>query len=151
MIYVQRLPPGPVYPPPSTRALIIGVIVVVAAIVTLVGCGPSARQAALTTELVALNTARDTFVSWDRDHQSAIVDQALADGLTKAAVTALIDAYRATVQTAVMRAFAYAYERLAAAALDEKKPLPKAPAALIQGVRDLKPGHDPPAGFPAVP
>lgn len=128
---------------------LIAVMVFVACVVALihmsVGCGPNTRRTTLATELATLNTARDVFVGWDKGYQASIVDKALAEGVTKDEVTRRIQAYRATIQLAVMCAFAYAYDQIRTAASDDKKPMPNATADVVRGIGELKPGNDPPA------
>lgn len=65
--------------------------------------------------LVALNTARDTFVMWDGQHQKGLVAKAesLEDGKK------LLADYRSRRQT-VVQGFIVAYSALAAAALEDK-------------------------------
>lgn len=103
--------PAPVrHHSPSTQAIMLGVALIVAAIVvSQSGC--SHRREVLTAEIVALNTARDTFTQWTHDYQSAIVakatsrEQVLEDiaahrKLQAAVVTVLANAYLAIAQAA---------------------------------------------------
>lgn len=127
------------------QATWLGVALLIAAVVVYsqAGCGANTRRATLTAELVALNAARDSYVRWDRDYQMSIVERATSRDEARANV----DAYRSTVQVAVMRAFAFAYGQLAAAAVDDKKPIPSLPGSVTKALGELKPGKDPPTGF----
>lgn len=65
----------------------------------------------LTTALGATNAARDTFVSWDKQHQLDLVSASTTADEAKAK----LETYRAKRQ-AVVRAFTVAYSAIAAAA-----------------------------------
>ena len=87
----------------------------IAVIALLVACGGSSfnerANKSLTTALGATNAARDTFVSWDKQHQLDLV----AAATTEEAAKAELELYRAKRQQ-VVRAFTVAYSAIAAAA-----------------------------------
>lgn len=95
-----------------------------------VACGPTARQKALQTTLVTLNTSRDAFVAWDGEHQQAIVKQAPSAEKGQAA----LDFYR-TKREKVVLGFSAAYAALAAAAINTDDP--KALLDAIEAVKTL--------------
>ncbi len=80
--------------------------------IVLCSCGASVRGKAIDGGLLALNTARETFTTFDALHQQSIVDKAtsLEDGKAQLA------SYRAQ-RVAVVEAFEVAYRALAVAAL----------------------------------
>ena len=117
----------------------------VAIVVVLLGlhvaaCGPNAKQKALKTTLISVNTARDGFVAWDDKHQQNIVKNAtsLEDGQSK------LKTYR-DKRAKLEVAFAIAYKAVATAALDLKQEnvtlALSAALELYQHVRDLM-GND---------
>lgn len=125
-----------------TQLVWVGVVMIVLSLVVYQsGCGPSARQIALRTELAAVNTARDAFTSWDHDHQMEIVAKASSreDAVTK------LESYR-KLQEKVIQAFIVIYRQIAASALEDDKPDPVLEAArkLRDFILKLKPGQDPP-------
>lgn len=132
-------------PKPSTSAIIAGVVLIVMSIVAFANSGcVNQRRTTLAAELAALNTARDVFVKWDKAYQLELAHRAQSEGKTKDETKATVAAYRATFQAAVVRAFALAFGEIAAAAVDDEKPMPKTPSAVIKSINALKPGQDPP-------
>lgn len=90
-------------------------ILVPIVLLALTACpGPDARQKALQTSLVALNAARDGFLSWDGNHQQQIVREATSLENGQAALSE----YR-TRRESVVQGFTVAYSALAAAALEK--------------------------------
>ena len=81
------------------------------------GCNQDQRANTIRASIVAVDAARDGFVSWDRDHQMAIVDSATsrADGEAKLA------AYRDQRQK-VTDGFRLVYRALALAATQTDDP-----------------------------
>lgn len=111
-------------------------LIALALVLAVAGCGPSARDRALSTTLLAVNSARDGFIVWDRQHQNTIIDAATSaeDG------EATLGAYRER-RTGVMQAFEIAYRALAVGAINKKTPLPEIverAAALATAIAALK-------------
>lgn len=83
-------------------------------VVALAACGASARDKALRTSLVTVNTTRDAFVAYDAERQMAIANDpavtSYEDGIAK------LEAYRKRRQVLVSRIEA-AYRVIAAAAV----------------------------------
>jgi hypothetical protein len=133
----------PPHRPPSTQSIILGVVLIVMAIIvgTQSGCGPNARRTTLASEFVALKAARDTFTTWDRQHQMGILEK--ADPANRADYDKQIAAYR-ELQAVIVHAFEVAFSQIAEAATDDKKPMPKPPDAMIKILRVIKPGDPPP-------
>lgn len=77
------------------------------------GGGCASRGQIVSATLGGLNTARDTFVSWDLLHQTSIV----ADAPTKEEAQTALTNYRASREK-VKLAFAAAYGALTVASLD---------------------------------
>lgn len=88
-------------------------LVVLAAAVLLVTCGPTTNQRAVKAALLSVNVARDGFVVWDRLHQAKIVQNATE--LVQARRD--LAAYRAQRESVVL-AFEAVYKALATAAID---------------------------------
>lgn len=128
--------------PPSTQAIIVGVVLLVMVIIvgSQSGCGSSARHTALTAELAALKTARDTYTRWDREYQMSILDKAPDRDTFEKQITA----YRTTIQMVVLRAFELASYQLASALADDNQPMPKVPAEVVRAIKTFKAGQDPP-------
>ena len=77
----------------------------------MLGCGGNQRQQMLRTSLVAVNAARDGFVTWDAAHQAQIVAMATSkeDGRAR------LDAYR-TDRAKLVDTFELVYRVIAIAA-----------------------------------
>jgi hypothetical protein len=118
------------------RALVLALLVVA-------GCA-NQRHTALTASLVTVNTARDTFVEWDRAHQLALVHEATS----REQIVARLDEYRKK-REGVVRAFAFVYAKLAKAFADDTEDATKGALAvaknLVDTIQAMKPGAaDPP-------
>lgn len=138
-----------------TQAVAIGVLMLLASLVVYnAGCaggGGNKRHAVLATELVALDAAWAEYVKWDKGYQQGIVEKALKEGVTKDEVTKRVAVYRVTVQQAVYCAFVIVTDVIAKTSTNDKAPLDPAlsqSGELVKNVHELKPGQDPPAGFP---
>jgi len=106
-------------------------------LVFLVGCGGDAsKQKALKTSLVALNAAREGFVTWDEHHQAQIV----ADSTSLEQGQAALKDYR-DKRAPIVEGFTVAYSALAAAALEPSVEMlveaSKAAMAVYQLIKDL--------------
>lgn len=87
-------------------------VIVLVFLALLASCATS-KRAAIDTGFTALNSLRDGFVAWDKEHQAQIVDKAtsLEDGKAKLA------AYR-EARVKVSNAFIAAYNSFSLAAID---------------------------------
>ena len=116
--------------------LVCNIVALILLVFTQGGCGASARDKALSSTLVAVNSARDSFTTWDLAHQ----DEILAGSTSMEDSGKKLDVYRAA-RKVVEHAFEVAYRALALAAIDEKTPLPTAvgaAAALATAIAGIK-------------
>lgn len=117
------------------RPRAIGLVVLVA---LLAACGPGARDKALRGSLLAVDASAAAFVTYNREHQAAIVDEATSydDGTSRLVAwhqqrEPLLDSIR------------LAYRLIAAAAMDTSTPLSDVLAtveALVGAVEKLTGG-----------
>lgn len=110
----------------------VGVILLVGATlmcIALTGCGSSTRVKTLNATLIAVDSARDGFVQYDRQHQSELVEAAPTRDL--AAIE--LAKYRLSRQP-IVEAFAQTYKLIATAALLEQE---QSLAAAIDAARQL--------------
>lgn len=115
-----------IYNATVTALLVLGIVASVAA---WTGCSGSTRQKTLHATLIAVDSARDGFVAYDRARQERIVDTAESQ---QAALDRLA-AYRRDRES-IVEAFAQAYKLLATAALLEQD---KSLAAALTAARQL--------------
>jgi len=120
-------------------ALYLGVFLACLGLASVPGCGSGQRQRTLRATLVGTNAARDGFVSWDADHQKAIVDRAASreDGERELA------AYRAA-RDPIVSTFELVYRAIAAAATQSDDPSLRAAldasSSLLDSIKKLTGG-----------
>lgn len=118
------------------RSLLSRILIGLMLIQLIGGCGPSTRDKAMSTTLLAVNSARDGFIEWDRHHQNALADSAtsIEDGMAK------LEAYRAKREV-VLSAFEVAYRALAVVAIHKKASVATVvdlAADLVKAIAELK-------------
>lgn len=87
-------------------------ILVALFLIAIISCGPSSQQKALSDTLLAINSARDGFETWDLDHEALIVKSAPSKEDAEKNLLMYHDHRQMVVD-----AFSVAYQALAIAAL----------------------------------
>lgn len=119
--------------------LYLGMFAACVALAAVPGCTKNTRLTTLQASLVAVNAARDGFITWDRQHQSALVQAATSreDAIGK------LESYRKERES-VIHGFESAYRVLAVAATQTDDPSLKSALAqsaeLVAAIKKLTGG-----------
>lgn len=73
-----------------TRSLSIFVVMYLACVIAAVSCSGSQRMKTVAVAVLSVDTARDGFMVWTKDHQKAIIDKATSKQEAEAGLTAYI-------------------------------------------------------------
>ncbi len=96
------------------------------------GCAASSKQRTLSGMLIAVDTARIGFVTWDDDHQQQLVEEAES---YEAGVQALAE-YREK-RMPVLLAFELAYQGIARAALEDDQEVLTNAQSAVDNLKEL--------------